>query len=74
MHGQFNTISSPQQVNDLNLTNMQYTGSQEMSLGNYTNMYFDRDSHFFDLEVNTTHSSVHVPTNGNYLVKRHCSG
>ena len=26
-------------------------------------MYFDRDSHFFDLEVNTSHSSVHVPTN-----------
>lgn len=26
-------------------------------------MYFDRDSHFFDLEVNVTHSSVHVPTN-----------
>lgn len=32
-------------------------------MGNYTAMYFDRDSHFFDLEVNTTHSSVHVPTN-----------
>lgn len=34
-----------------------------MSLGNYTDMFFDRDSHFFDLEVNTSHSSVHVPTN-----------
>jgi voltage-dependent calcium channel alpha-2/delta-4 len=26
-------------------------------------MTMDRDSHFFDLFVNTTHSSVHVPTN-----------
>jgi voltage-dependent calcium channel alpha-2/delta-4 len=26
-------------------------------------MTFERDSHFFDLEVNTSHSSVHVPTN-----------
>lgn len=26
-------------------------------------MFFDRDSHFFNLTVNTTHSTVHVPTN-----------
>lgn len=29
----------------------------------YRNMTMDRDSHFFDLNVNTSHSSVHVPTN-----------
>lgn len=50
-------------MNGRNLTNQKYTENIEISLSNYTDMFFDRDSHFFDLEVNTTHSSVHVPTN-----------
>lgn len=29
----------------------------------FRNMSFEADTHFYDLEVNTTHSSVHVPTN-----------
>lgn len=56
-------VDSNFQANGRNLTNQKYTHNTEISLGNYTEMYFDRDSHFFDLEVNTTHSSVHVPTN-----------
>lgn len=47
----------------MNLTSEDLTKNQEMSMGNYTEMFFDRDSHFFDLQVNTSHSSVHVPTN-----------
>lgn len=26
-------------------------------------MYFEEDTHFYNMEVNTSHSSVHVPTN-----------
>lgn len=29
----------------------------------YDKMYLDRDTHFYNISVNTTHSSVHVPTN-----------
>lgn len=29
----------------------------------FKRMYCDNDTHFYDMEVNTTHSSVHVPTN-----------
>lgn len=29
----------------------------------YRDMYLYQDSHFFDMSVNTSHSSVHVPTN-----------
>lgn len=29
----------------------------------YRNMTLDADTHFYDISVNTTHSSVHVPTN-----------
>lgn len=29
----------------------------------YRRMYLDKDTHFYDIAVNTTHSSVHVPTN-----------
>ena len=29
----------------------------------YRDMYFDMDTHFYNLWVNTTHSSVQVPTN-----------
>lgn len=37
----------------------------------YKKMILDNDTHFFDLEVNTTHSSVHVPTN--IYHKRKCN-
>lgn len=52
-------------VNGLNLTNRKYTDFEEENVQNNTfyNMTFDRDSHFFNLEVSTEHSSVHVPTN-----------
>lgn len=29
----------------------------------YRRMYLDPDTHFYNIPVNTTHSSVHVPTN-----------
>lgn len=29
----------------------------------YKEMYFDQDTHFYNLSVNTSHSSVHVPSN-----------
>lgn len=29
----------------------------------YSPMYFNQDTHFYNISVNTTHSSVHVPTN-----------
>lgn len=29
----------------------------------YETMLLDRDTHFYNINVNTTHSSVHVPTN-----------
>lgn len=29
----------------------------------YKTMYLDQDLHFYNISVNTTHSSVHVPTN-----------
>lgn len=29
----------------------------------YRPMYFNQDTHFYNISVNTTHSSVHVPTN-----------
>lgn len=29
----------------------------------YRNMTLDPDTHFYNISVNTTHSSVHVPTN-----------
>lgn len=29
----------------------------------YETMHLDRDTHFYNINVNTTHSSVHVPTN-----------
>lgn len=29
----------------------------------YKNMTLDQDTHFYNISVNTTHSSVHVPTN-----------
>ncbi|XP_055682880.1 voltage-dependent calcium channel subunit alpha-2/delta-3 [Lutzomyia longipalpis] len=29
----------------------------------YREMYLDQDTHFYNISVNTTHSSVHVPTN-----------
>lgn len=29
----------------------------------YEKMLLDRDTHFYNISVNTTHSSVHVPTN-----------
>lgn len=29
----------------------------------YERMHLDRDTHFYNISVNTTHSSVHVPTN-----------
>lgn len=29
----------------------------------YETMYFNQDTHFYDISVNTQHSSVHVPTN-----------
>lgn len=52
------------QINGQNYTNLRkYSKYTTDTKGNYTEMFFDRDSHFFDLEVNTTRSSVHVPTN-----------
>jgi voltage-dependent calcium channel alpha-2/delta-4 len=45
------------------LTDQKYTPNTVKYVSNYTDMFFDRDSHFFDLEVSTEHSSVHVPTN-----------
>jgi hypothetical protein len=62
-HGPSLSVDSILQANERNLTNQKYTENIENSLGFYTDMNFDRDSHFFDLEVNTSHSSVHVPTN-----------
>lgn len=50
-------------MNELNLTDREYTGYEEESMGKYKDMTFEPDTHFYDLEVNTTHSSVHVPTN-----------
>lgn len=29
----------------------------------YQPMWLDQDTHFYNISVNTTHSSVHVPTN-----------
>lgn len=29
----------------------------------YQSMCLDQDTHFYNISVNTTHSSVHVPTN-----------
>lgn len=29
----------------------------------YLNMWLQRDKHFYHISVNTTHASVHVPTN-----------
>lgn len=29
----------------------------------YLNMWLQRDKHFYHISVNTTHTSVHVPTN-----------
>lgn len=34
-----------------------------MSREKYQPMYLDQDTHFYNISVNTTHSSVHVPTN-----------
>lgn len=54
------------QVNEnLNLTDQEYTEfEKEYKKHNKTrHMYFEPDTHFYNLEVNTTHSSVHVPTN-----------
>jgi voltage-dependent calcium channel alpha-2/delta-4 len=52
-------------VNNLNYTSRDWTRFEDESFKNKTfrDMYFDRDSHFFDLQVNTSHSAVHVPTN-----------
>lgn len=53
-------------MNGVNLTSLKsYTPNieKEIDWEVYREMSFDRDSHFFDLNVNTTHSSVHVPTN-----------
>lgn len=30
---------------------------------NYKKMFLQRDNHFYHISVNTTHTSVHVPTN-----------
>jgi voltage-dependent calcium channel alpha-2/delta-4 len=51
------------QVNGLNLTSREYTDYEEESMEKFKNMTFEPDTHFYELEVNTTHSSVHVPTN-----------
>lgn len=50
----------------MNLANVKlYTNNTNTSIeaGFYLNMSMDRDSHFYDLNVNTSYSSVHVPTN-----------
>lgn len=48
-----------------NYTNRKYTDFEVESVesGIFLNISLDRDSHFFDLYVDTTISSVHVPTN-----------
>lgn len=33
------------------------------SINSYKPMMLDQDTHFYNISVNTTHSSVHVPTN-----------
>jgi voltage-dependent calcium channel alpha-2/delta-4 len=50
----------------LNYTSRKYTEYETESfdkIKKFLNMTLDRDSHFFDLYVNTSYSSVHVPTN-----------
>lgn len=37
--------------------------SMEHKASMYMPMYFNQDTHFYNISVNTTHSSVHVPTN-----------
>jgi len=49
-------------VNDKSLKD----GVPETVLNNadmYTTMYLEEDTHFYNISVNTTHSSVHVPSN-----------
>lgn len=51
------------QVNNSTLSDREYTTYEENSTDKFREMTFEQDTHFFNLEVNTTHSSVHVPTN-----------
>ena len=54
-------------VNDVNLTSLYLPDSIEKMLVDhpdmYRRMYFEEDTHFFNLSINTSYSSVHVPTN-----------
>lgn len=56
-------------INDLNITETaEFKGVElpDIVLNNtefYNRMLLDRDTHFYNISVNTTHSSVHVPTN-----------
>lgn len=56
-------------INDFNITETaDFKGEElpEIVLNNqsyYQKMFLDPDTHFYNISVNTTHSSVHVPTN-----------
>lgn len=52
--------------NDVNITEEYEDGLPDIVKNNtdlYQKMLLDRDTHFYNISVNTTHSSVHVPTN-----------
>lgn len=60
----FSSKYSPK--NDLNITEELEDSLPEIVKKNprfYQKMLLDRDTHFYNISVNTTHSSVHVPTN-----------
>lgn len=56
-------------INDLNMTETAALKDEELpeiiskNESFYQRMFLDRDTHFYNISVNTTHSSVHVPTN-----------
>lgn len=52
--------------NDVNITEEYEDSLPEIVKNNtqlYQKMLLDPDTHFYNISVNTTHSSVHVPTN-----------
>lgn len=72
-------VSEEFEFNEEMINNLTYYSSKYSKLGNrdpacartesmikndiYLPMYFNQDTHFYNISVNTTHSSVHVPTN-----------
>lgn len=56
-------------INGMNMTSTaEFKGEELMEVvlkagDTYRSMTLEEDTHFYNISVNTTHSSVHVPTN-----------